>query len=88
MTLALIAALLVAAAAPASDPAALHAMAREYYAWRDREDPVSSSNQGLHTWDDQLSDEAMPKVLERRKHVEALLARVKALPTVGWMEQG
>ena len=84
MTLALIAALLVAAAAPASDPAALHAMAREYYAWRDREDPVSSSNQGLHTWDDQLSDEAMPKVLERRKHVETLLARVKALPTVGW----
>ncbi len=67
-------------AAPASDPAALRAMARDYYAWRDREDPVGSSNQGLHTWDDQLSDDSMAKVLERRKHVDALLARVKALP--------
>jgi uncharacterized protein (DUF885 family) len=84
VTFALIAVLLVAAAAPPSDPAALHAVAHEYYAWRDRQDPVSSSNQGLHTWDDQLSDQSMPKVLERRKYVEALLARVKALPTAGW----
>ncbi|MGZ6123762.1 MAG: DUF885 family protein [Myxococcales bacterium] len=81
MTAALIAFLL---AAPASDPAALRTMAGEYYAWRDREDPVGSSNQGLHSWDDQLSDPSMPKVLERRKHVEALLARVKALPVAGW----
>ena len=81
MTLALVAALL---AAPASDPASLRAMARDYYAWRDRQDPVGSSNQGLHTWDDQLSDPSMPKVLERRKHIETLLATVKALPVEGW----
>jgi uncharacterized protein (DUF885 family) len=85
VTLALIAALL---AAPASEPAALRAMARDYYVWRDREDPVGSSNQGLHTWDDQLADVSMPKVLERRKHVEALLARVKALPVAGWNKDG
>lgn len=81
MTFALIAALL---AAPASDPAALRVMAHDYYAWRDREDPVGSSNQGLHTWDDRLSDNSMPGVLERRRHVEALLARVKALPVASW----
>jgi uncharacterized protein (DUF885 family) len=77
VTLALVAALL---AAPQSDPAGLRTMARDYYAWRDREDPVSSSNQGLHTWDDQLADPSIPKVLERRKHIEELLATVRALP--------
>jgi uncharacterized protein (DUF885 family) len=81
VTLALVAALL---AAPASDSAALRAMARDYYAWRDREDPVGSSNQGLHTWDDQLSDPSMARVLERRKHVEQLLAAVKAMPIGTW----
>jgi len=82
----LLSALLVAnaLAAPASDPAALRAMARDYYAWHDRENPVNSSDQGLHTWDDQLSDRSMPKVLERRKLVEALLAKVKALPVADW----
>jgi uncharacterized protein (DUF885 family) len=81
VTVALIAALLAAAQ---SDPAALRAMARDYYVWRDREDPVGSSNQGLHTWDDQLSDPSMARVLERRKHVEELLAAVKALPIATW----
>jgi len=77
-------ALIVLLAAPASDPAALRAMALDYYAWHDRENPVNSSDQGLHTWDDQLSDRSMPKVLERRKHVQALLAKVKALPVADW----
>jgi uncharacterized protein (DUF885 family) len=79
----LLAALLLGPAAP-SDPAVLHKLAADYYALRDREDPVGSSDQGLHTWDDQLSDQSMPKVLERRRRVEALLAQVKALRTVGW----
>jgi uncharacterized protein (DUF885 family) len=79
--LAIVAALL---AAPASEPAALHAMARDYYAWRDREDPVSSSNQGLHTWDDQLSDPSTARVQQRRKHVEELLAAVKSMPVATW----
>ena len=83
MTLALVTALLLAPLPP-TDPSALRAMAREYYAWRDREDPVGSSDRGLHTWDDRLSDESMPKVLERRKHIEGLLSKVKALQTRGW----
>ena len=66
----------------ASDPAAMRAIAREYYDWRNRNDPVTSSDQGLHTWDDALSDPAgFP---ERRRHVEAVLAEVKALQTQGW----
>ncbi len=81
MTSALLATLL---AASTSDPAALQAMARDYYAWRNREDPVGSSDQGLHTWDDWLADVSMPRVLERRKHVDDLLARVKALPISRW----
>ena len=84
MTFLLVAALL---AAPASDPAALRAMAHDYYAWRDREYPVLSSDQGLHTWDDRLSDRSRPKVLERRKRVEALLAKVKALPVASWSKE-
>ena len=84
MTFLLVAALL---AAPASDPAALRAMAHHYYAWRDREYPVLSSDQGLHTWDDRLSDRSTPKVLERRKRVEALLAKVKALPVASWSKE-
>ena len=73
---------LVALLAGASDPAALHALAREYYAFRDRSDPVGSSEQGLHTWDGELSDPS--QFAERRKRVEALLARAKALDTSGW----
>ena len=66
----------------ASDPAAMRAIARAYYDWRNRNDPVTSSDQGLHTWDDALSDPAgFP---ERRRHVEAVLAEVKALQTQGW----
>ncbi len=79
----LLCALLLAASA-AAGPDTLHALARDYYAWRDRNDPVGSSDQGLHTWDDQLSDRSMPKILERRRHVEQLLARVKALRTESW----
>jgi len=74
--------ILLLAMLAASDPAAMRAIAREYYDWRNRNDPVTSSDQGLHTWDDALSDPAgFP---QRRRHVEAVLAEVKALQTQGW----
>jgi uncharacterized protein (DUF885 family) len=73
---------LLAALLAASDPSVLRALARDWYAWRDRADPVSSSDQGLHTWDAELSDPT--RVVERRQHVEAVLAQVKALRTEGW----
>ena len=83
MTFALLAALLLAPLHD-SDPAVLHAMASGYYAWRDKEDPVGSSDRALHTWDDRLSDQSMRKIQERRRYVESLLAKVKALQTKGW----
>lgn len=73
---------LIAIALAASDPAALRALARDYYAWNHFNDPVGSSSQGLHTWDDRLSDPAA--FADRRRHVAALLAQVKALQTAGW----
>jgi uncharacterized protein (DUF885 family) len=73
---------LLAALLAASDPSVLRALARDWYAWRDRADPVNSSDQGLHTWDAELSDPT--RVVERRQHVEAVLAQVKALRTEGW----
>jgi uncharacterized protein (DUF885 family) len=45
---------------------------------------VSSSDQGLHTWDDRLTDFTMPAVLARRRHVTGLLARVGAMRTAAW----
>ena len=59
----------------------LQAIAHDYYSWRDRGDPVNSSDQGLHTWDAELSDPAAFR--DRRKHVEELLAQVKELPAEG-----
>src|SRR5262245_19163261 len=35
---------------------ALRKMADDYYAWRNENYPVRSSDAGLHTWDDRLTD--------------------------------
>ncbi len=72
------------APARASSPDSLQALARRYYAWRDQSYPVSSSDQGLHTWDNRLADYSMAAVRARRTHVDQLLARIKALNTKGW----
>jgi uncharacterized protein (DUF885 family) len=65
-------------------PASLRAMAHEYYQWRNERYPVGSSDQGLHSWDDRLTDYSRAAVSERRAHVARLLARVRAMPTAGW----
>ena len=36
--------------------ATLHKLADDYYAWRNENYPVRSSEAGLHTWDDRLTD--------------------------------
>jgi uncharacterized protein (DUF885 family) len=74
--------LLAALILAASGPETLRAMAHDYYAWRDRSDPVGSSDMGLHTWDAELPDPAA--FPEQRRRVEALLERVRALSTEGW----
>src|SRR2546428_5017882 len=64
--------------------AALHKVANEYYAWRNENYPVQSSDAGLHTWDDRLTDYSSAKIAERARHVHALLEKVRAMKINNW----
>jgi uncharacterized protein (DUF885 family) len=75
---------LIPFALPAQRPADMRAMAYSYYEWRDSNYPVAASDQGKHTWDDRIADYRLSAVLSRRRHVDSLLARVKATRTQGW----
>lgn len=68
----------------ASATNALRKMADEYYRWRNENYPVSSSDAGLHTWDDRLTDYSPAKITERAKHVHSLLEKVRAMKTDNW----
>ncbi len=59
-------------------------MADDYYAWRNENYPVFSSDSGLHTWDNRLTDYSAAKVTERAQHVRKLLEQVRALATANW----
>ncbi len=65
-------------------PDDLRRAAHDYYEWSDREFPVASSDRGLHTWDDRLTDYAPAAIDLRRRHVRGLLDQVRALNTSGW----
>src|SRR5437762_11369311 len=56
-----------------NDIAALRKMADEFYAWRNENFPVASSDAGLHTWDNRLTDYSPPKIAERAQRVRKLL---------------
>ena len=45
--------------------AALHKLANDYYNWRNENDPTSSTQAGLHTWDDKLVDYSPAKIIRR-----------------------
>ena len=64
--------------------AALHKLADDYYAWRNENYPVRSSDAGLHTWDDRLTDYSPAKTAERAQHVHSLLEKVRAMKTDNW----
>jgi uncharacterized protein (DUF885 family) len=64
--------------------ATLHKMADDYYAWRNQNYPVRSSDAGLHTWDDRLTDYSPAKIAERAQHVRSLLEKVRAMKTQDW----
>jgi uncharacterized protein (DUF885 family) len=64
--------------------AALRKLAGDYYNWRNENDPVSSSNSGLHTWDDKLGDFSPAKIAERAQHVRQLLDKVRAFKIDNW----
>jgi uncharacterized protein (DUF885 family) len=63
---------------------ALHKMAEDYYAWRNENYPVRSSDAGLHTWDDRLTDYSLAKIEERARHVHSLLEKIRAMKTDNW----
>jgi len=64
--------------------AALHKLADDYYAWRNENYPVASSERGLHTWDNRLTDYSPAKIAERAQHVHALLEKVRAMKSETW----
>ena len=63
---------------------ALHKLAYDYYAWRKENYPVNSSDAGLHTWDDRLTDYSPAKIDERAKHVHGLLEKLRAMKIENW----
>ena len=63
---------------------ALRKMADDYYAWRNENYPVRSSEAGLHTWDDRLTDYSPAKIAERAQHVHSLLEKMRAMKTDNW----
>jgi uncharacterized protein (DUF885 family) len=66
------------------DVAALRKLADEFYAWRNENFPVNSSDAGLHTWDSRLTDYSAAKIAERNQHVRKLLDQVRAMPGAKW----
>ncbi len=73
-----------AATKPGNDIAGLRKMADDFYAWRNENFPVGSSDAGLHTWDNRLTDYSAPKIAERAQHVRKLLDQVRAMPATNW----
>src|SRR5258707_6411481 len=65
-------------------PADLRKLADDYYNWRNQNYPVSSSDAGLHTWDNKLTDYSPAAIEARRQHVRTVLARVNAMQTAKW----
>src|SRR5688572_15110166 len=65
-------------------PADLHKLARDYYNWRNQNYPVASSDAGLHTWDDKLTNYSLSAILARRLEVKETLGKVRAMQTAAW----
>ncbi|CAN5672378.1 DUF885 domain-containing protein [soil metagenome] len=68
-------------------PIDLQRLAAEYYNWRNQNFPVFSSDAGLHSWDNRLTDYSLSAVLARRLHAKELLAKVQAMPTADWNKE-
>src|SRR5881409_3496047 len=64
--------------------AGLRKMADDYYAWRNENYPVRSSDAGLHTWDDRLTNYSPAEIAKRAQHERALLEQVRAMKTETW----
>ena len=65
-------------------PADLHKLAHDYYNWRNENYPVFSSDAGLHTWDDKLTNYSLSSILARRLQVKEVLGKVRGMQTANW----
>src|SRR5213593_4267777 len=83
LTIILIATIGTSAQTPTT-PADLHRLADDYYRWRNQNYPVNSSDSGLHTWDNRLTDYSLSAILARRLFVKDMLAKVEAVPAKNW----
>jgi uncharacterized protein (DUF885 family) len=68
----------------ATEVAALHKLADDYYAWRNEHYPVRSSHAGLHTWDGRLTDYSPSAITERARHEHSVLEQVRAMKVDAW----
>jgi len=67
-----------------ASPATLRQLAEDYYNWRNQNYPVFSSDAGLHTWDNKLTDYSPAAIAARRARVVQLLAQVNRMRTDSW----
>ncbi len=67
-----------------TSPADLRRMADDYYNWRNQNYPVASSDAGLHTWDEKLTDYSLSALLARRLRVKEVLGKVRTMQTANW----
>jgi len=65
-------------------PADLRKLAQDYYNWRNQNYPVVSSDSGLHTWDNRLTDYSLSAILARHLQVKETLGKVSAMKTENW----
>ncbi len=65
-------------------PADLHRLAADYYNWRNQNFPVFSSDAGLHTWDNKLTDYSLSAVLARRLYAKETLGKIDKMPAASW----
>lgn len=63
---------------------ALHKLADDFYAWRNESFPVRSSDAGLHTWDDRLTDYSPAAIAARATHERDVLEQVRKMPGASW----
>jgi len=73
-----------AIAQSSSSPSELRKIAADYYRWRDAQYPVNSSDQGLHTWDDKLTDYSQRALADRAQHVRNVLQQVRGMSSDAW----
>ena len=74
----------VVQAQPNATPTTLRKLADDYYNWRNENYPVFSSDAGLHTWDNKLTDYSPAAIAARRARVAQLLAQINRMRTDKW----